>query len=439
MKEEFIIIPSCDDFNRGDQALVWETARIIRSVSNQSNINMITYTKNRSQQSEKNGINVISAILDHPSKNLSIKENYNYCLSLKLRWGLLAIRDLFKSMLLLNSTTRKLGELLLSEQKKKTFKLFKKASTFFVKGGGFIHTYGGITALYYMYYSLFHIMLAHSLKKKVIIMPNSYGPFIGLGIKRMVKKTLSKCLLVTSRESISKNFIANELGLNIELYPDLAFSLSKRINNNIKTLDVLNHFQDRRPIAITARPYRFPESSKINILYKSYIDSLRMMTKWLYANGYMPFFVEHTISDTIHESDIFCIEEITEGLDKKCYSIISNKSYDCRDLKAIYSNFDYIIGTRFHSVIFSISEFIPAIAITYGGNKGSGIMKDIGLSEYSIPIDKVSFEILKQKFISLVNNDEKIKYILKYYNVYVKRKHTELTNRVQKLIEKNLL
>lgn len=59
-------------------------------------------------------------------------------------------------------------------------------------------------------------------------------------------------------------------------------------------------------------------------------------------------------------------------------------------MKAIYSFYDYIIGTRFHSLIFSLSEHVPEIAISYDGYKSVGIMKDMKLDDYVIDIADVT-------------------------------------------------
>ena len=63
-----------------------------------------------------------------------------------------------------------------------------------------------------------------------------------------------------------------------------------------------------------------------------------------------------------------------------------------------------MIGTRFHSVIFSLNVNVPSIAIAYGGNKGKGIMNFLGNDDFSIDMDKISHETLVDKFIKLDSN-----------------------------------
>ena len=77
----------------------------------------------------------------------------------------------------------------------------------------------------------------------------------------------------------------------------------------------------------------------------------------------------------MHEDDSQCIREIVKGLDEREYAFIQERDFDCREMKALYSCFDFILATRFHSAIFAMSQNVPALVISYGGNKGEGIMR----------------------------------------------------------------
>ncbi len=72
-------------------------------------------------------------------------------------------------------------------------------------------------------------------------------------------------------------------------------------------------------------------------------------------------------------------------------------------------NFYAFIGTRFHSIIFSLTSLIPFIAIAYGGNKAKGIMMDFNMGEYAVGIDAVSGDILNDIFSNLEKNHSDIK------------------------------
>src|SRR5699024_1623610 len=96
-----------------------------------------------------------------------------------------------------------------------------------------------------------------------------------------------------------------------------------------------------------------------------------------------------------------------------------------RQIKSVYGECDYVIGTRFHSVIFALSEGTPAIAIGYGGNKGRGIMRDIGMPEYVVEIEDFNFVEIAERFTRMTHDagySERIAALLKLSQ----SKHSEI-------------
>ncbi len=427
--KQYLILPDCSDLNRGDQALVWLTKEMAEEAGFKGEYYMLRGDGEPDAQSIREGLKMLPRVLKHPSRIQKKNENIQYDIWLKLQWGIVAVWDLFASLLLLCKPTRKAARMFLKAETQKTLQIMEACDAVFVKGGGFVHAYGGLTGFYYIYYVLYHILLAQRLGKKVYIMPNSYGPFKGVGVKSFARKVLKKCCLLSARESISSEMTKTQLGVEIETYPDLAFFLQKREN------DVSALFKDcgtRKKVAVTMRPYRFPEHENGEELYKAFQNGLHQFLLWIYENGYMPVIVEHTLALNTHENDKKCIEEVTKDIPENYYCMIADRSFDCKDLKNIYSQCDYIVGTRFHSVIFSLSEGIPGIAITYGGNKGMGIMQDMELEELALPIEKVSFEALRKLFLHLLENEQSVKQKISAYLEKSEKKKNEL---IKKLAE----
>ena len=182
-------------------------------------------------------------------------------------------------------------------------------------------------------------------------------------------------------------------------------------------------------VGITVRPYRFPGKRNAKELYEKYKKSVCNLIKWLDDNGFFPVLIEHVFSKNFHERDLICINEISEVLkkEKKDVMIFSDQTLDCMQMKAVYAEMDYLIGTRFHSVIFALTENVPVIAITYGGNKGDGIMRDLNLSNYAIQIDNMDEHSLIDCFVSLVKKQNEVK------NNFVE-KQNDLTNEYNKII-----
>lgn len=413
--KKYIIIPGCSDLNRGDQALVWETKRLAEDCGYRGDFYLTSEKNEPVEQSEGKGLKIISPILEHPSRKFKSKDNISYTKVLKIKWGIVAGFDFLGSLFILNNVTRKIAKLWLSSEKRTALNIFEESDAIFMKGGGLLQTYGGSSSTYSMYFWVYPLLLAHKMGKPVYIMPNSFGPFEGPFVKKIACVALKKCKVLTSRETLSENMVKEQLGIQIHNYPDLAFTLPK---SNLEKDKVCAKYllpRDRKLVAMTMRPYRFPGAENPEESYVLFKNEMAKFIDWLYEQGYMPVLIEHTLAINAHENDVACIKDVTEKVSADKYRLISDKTYDCCDLKCIYSFCDYIVGTRFHSVIFSFGSDVPGIAIAYTGNKSQGIMHDIGLDDYVVQISDVRVEVLKYKFSLLVANEKQVKEKIKKY------------------------
>ena len=64
--KKYLILPGCDDTNRGDQALIWETLDIMKDAGFLGDYYMLA-TDECSKQSKRVGLNNMQYILRHPS------------------------------------------------------------------------------------------------------------------------------------------------------------------------------------------------------------------------------------------------------------------------------------------------------------------------------------------------------------------------------------
>lgn len=413
-QKTYLILPGCDDTNRGDQALIWVTADLARKAGFEGNYYMLS-NRDRCIQSVQEGIGHVDYILRHPSAKFRGSSNIRYTFFLKLRWAFAGIWDMVTREPLVHPFLRKLLLPLYGEKTRRAIDMFSNADKCFVKGGGFLHAHGGFADTYKIYYFLYHIRLAQSFGTDVIVMPNSFGPFRSPFVKGMIRNTLSKCSVVMARESISAQQMQEQCGIICLNYADLAFHLQK--DDSFDACEYLRNsgvpIGSRICVAITARPYRFHGEANGRNKYESYMKSLVQFACWLIDRNIHPVFVEHVSSDMDHENDMTCIQKLQSMMGTYWdYSVFSARDLNCRQMKGIYAAFDYTVGTRFHSVIFSLASRVPSIAITYGGNKGDGIMKDLNLTDFALPISTVTVEKLIVAYENLVNRHHEIVNIL---------------------------
>ena len=425
-----LIVPSNTDLNRGDQALVWETKRIIEDLYGRENVEITAIesgfnfeiVKRQSYQSLEQGYSLCSPIIKHPGRYWAkdSSEHVSNSIIRMLKWGLIAFSDFFKSILLLSryKPLNRLGMIFLSNKAKYTLQLVQEADSIFVKGGGFIHAFGKITDAYQMYYSTFSMLLAKRYDKKVFIMPNSFGPLNGKLSRSFITKLLSHCEFVAAREDISYHYLLDEMKIPCVKYPDLGYYLeNKSTINEEKFLG--KAMKSGKPIVgITLRPWRFPDMTNPEEKYESYIISFVNFINYLNKRGFYVCLFAHTLGPSAHENDELAINEVASKLNENnSFDTIKNYELNCYDMMKLYAKCTFFIGTRFHSVIFAQNQNVPTIAISYGGNKGSGIMGDLGLSEFVINISSVDTPSLIKTFEKLEQVSDSYKEALKVHKI----------------------
>ena len=68
--------------------------------------------------------------------------------------------------------------------------------------------------------------------------------------------------------------------------------------------------------------------------------------------------------------------------------ILVEERCDPTEITGLYASLDFLVGMRFHSVIFALTSYVPSIAIEYH-YKARGIMRDLGLEEWVLALDDV--------------------------------------------------
>lgn len=118
MGKSFLILPGCDDKNRGDQALIWETVEIAEKAGYEGQFYMLA-EEDCSSQSKAVGIKNFVPIFKHPSRKNSGKDNVKYSILLTLRWGITSVSDMLCCEPLVHKGFRKIIKFFLKNDVKK--------------------------------------------------------------------------------------------------------------------------------------------------------------------------------------------------------------------------------------------------------------------------------------------------------------------------------
>ena len=272
------------------------------------------------------------------------------------------------------------------------------------------------------------------------MLSHSFGPFAGKWNKLFSRIILKKVTYLSTREEISKKILLDYVGLinkPIEVLPDLAFALKPVSKIEINKYLLGNNLDFKNYAVFTPRYWNFGKSdiNDYRKLYNNYLYVQAKIADELINKKLVKkvVLVRHNDGQhSIYEDDILPIRGIYNKLKNKKDVIIINKDNSPSFQSALYGASKIVIGTRLHSVIFSLIGGAPALAIGYT-HKSLGIMEMLNLEEYVVDINNLSFSESIEKIEDIMENGEKI---VQYAKIKIEKINKILENKITELISK---
>lgn len=207
---------------------------------------------------------------------------------------------------------------------------------------------------------------------KLIVMPQAFGPFNNELNSRHTQRFLNLVDYVFVRDKQSFEYV-EKLGLkhdNVKLMPDFTMLLKP------KTDDKYLYLKDTVLIVPNKKVIT---TSKLPNIEELYTEMLKETILKLNAKGINTAFL-------IHEGvgDYQVAEAINNRLPKPI-EIVWEK--DIYKLKGIISQGKALIGSRFHSLVSSLSQAVPSIAIGWS-HKYQMLFEDFNTSQNIIKVDE---------------------------------------------------
>lgn len=214
--------------------------------------------------------------------------------------------------------------------------------------------------------------------KKVILLPQAFGPFANQDIKEEFIKLINFIDLAFARDIQSYEYIS-QLNIpldRIKIAPDFTNLVKSKKPNYIDKLV-------NRPCIIPNQKMIDKTSSEIS---DSYLFFLETVIKYLQDKDLRPFVLLHES----HDENIGKILQNKLGI--KDLVIREN---DPLYLKGIINQCSFTIGSRFHGLVSALSQGIPSIG-TGWSHKYQMLFKDYQCSEMLISLDKSKEEYLSK-------------------------------------------
>ena len=257
-------------------------------------------------------------------------------------------------------------------------------------------------------------LISIKLKKKVIIMPQTLGPFNRKITKFIAAKILNNANYVFVRDELSKKIAEEELGVKriIKFIPDMAFYMQPDNEVSVnKFIDNINNI--KIGINVSALLYNGGYNRKnmfeLKVDYKMLVD--RLIEKFSTMESTEVILIPHVMTKEFEVEDDFRVckkiaEELSEKLNVNIKTI--DKYYREDELKAIISGCDFFMGSRMHACIGAISTHVPTAPIAYS-RKFIGIWDKIGLGYCVTDPRQQGEEEIINSILKSFNNRLKIK------------------------------
>ncbi|MBR1907606.1 polysaccharide pyruvyl transferase family protein [bacterium] len=316
--------------------------------------------------------------------------------------------DLFENIDFINYTIKDVKKLIspfsfILKKNNKLLTAVKDADVIFDISGYILSSQWGKDAA-----RILHIInLAKKYKKKIILLPQSFGPFdfpkkYKLG-KNKLKKVLSYSSLIFAREHDGFNLL-KDLGLNnIELSPDIVIQSSKPYSGFFtnKAINVDNNSASSIDIK-SGSVLIFPNIRVIERSNKEkMLDLYQKAVNLLVENNYNVYISYYDLADEKICKEIF---DLFENNNKVHFL---DGKIDCIKFSKILPEFDFIISSRFHSIVHSYKNGIPVLAIGWAV-KYEELLHSVGQDDF---IFDGRNDIESDKFL------EKIKYLIANFKI----------------------
>jgi colanic acid/amylovoran biosynthesis protein len=256
------------------------------------------------------------------------------------------------------------------------------------------------------------------LGKRLVLLPQTYGPFKGRATRLMARYVFSHASMVYSRDKSGIEYItklSRDLAKNgkVGFAPDVAFVLDSRKPENIN-VDVLKNKPAKDSVLVGlnisgllfnggyTRDNMFGLKTDYPELVYRIIDSV------LADKKSVVLLVPHVFHPPGHvESDSEACAKVYEAISSKYRGRIFqvSGSYNQNEIKYVIGKCDFFIGSRMHSCIAALSQNIPAVGLAYS-KKFHGVFHSISVADLVVDMrEKDPEEIVDAVAKALMQRD----------------------------------
>ncbi|HTF67739.1 MAG TPA: polysaccharide pyruvyl transferase family protein [Edaphobacter sp.] len=307
---------------------------------------------------------------------------------------------------LLNATSvaiRLLGELsfLVSSRR-----ILKSIDLLIISGGGQLTEKDGPWGFPYTIFKW--VVLAKSAGVSCVFLNVGAGPLARPLSKFFARQALRAADYVSLRDDKSRTLV-HEIGFTGEsrVCPDSAYGIEF-----VPAKSSAREGSCQSIVGFAPMPYPDPDptgysAERNQIVYEDFMGKLASFASWLSRSYALALFGTDIGVDPQAIEDLQRTLLSNHGIPLPLSAV--NHSTSVRDLLAAMSGMDYVVTCRFHGVIFAHLLNKPVLAIAHHP-KVTKLMADLDLSSYCVDIRDFDAGSLTDRFASMVDNAEEIKF-----------------------------
>jgi colanic acid/amylovoran biosynthesis protein len=266
-------------------------------------------------------------------------------------------------------------------------------------------------------FSLYTLWVVQGYKKFLVLFPQTIGPFHSAVTRFLSSKVLSGCDVVFLRDrksadivkaiGVSGPLIVNTCDVAV-LQPAIDADKAKRL---LKEAGVPVNGKPLVGISVMQWSYIRAKGKSGYQDYKRAIATVA--DEFIEKKGaHILFIATNVLAEGCREDDVAAARDVMELMRRPDGATILGKVYTPAQMKGIMGTLEFCLVTRMHACIFSTGICTPTASINYQF-KLKEYMKLIGLGDYTVDIDAVTADELRNLLERAWNDRESTRELLR--------------------------
>lgn len=251
------------------------------------------------------------------------------------------------------------------------------------------------------------VWVRHCRKKGIpyVYMPQAWGPFTKPQVARIVTEMCRSCSLVYARDEESFAYLrelSEESRDKVKLAMDIAFQFQGADKETgasvLKDLGIETGSYPVVGLTPNLRVYERMEGEGSRSSYVKLLINIAhyCMAEWDAAIILIPH--EIALGQSARKDDRFLCRLIHEGISDQGKVANMSENLTADSIKAVISNLDMVVGSRFHSIVFALASRVPAVALGWAHKYGE-LMRNVGLGDFFLDLKNLD----EEKVLNLVS------------------------------------